>query len=280
MPELPDLEAARIVLERRLLGHTIKRVRVLRPTVLRVLQPGRTPEDLLQDAVFDAFSRRAKLLLLGLGKRGWCAIHMMYWGRLRLCPADEEPMKRDYLSLEMDDNTALRYNDQRGMGKIYLTSDLAAIPGWSALGPEPLTDAFQPDAFCEGLRTRRQAVKTVLKEGELAAGIGNAYADEILWTAGIYPFRKANELTPDECMALYQAVRSVLSKAVAALSERLGDAIETEWRGHLQVHRRGGAPCPRCGRPISQDEIDQHITSYCQYCQPGSPIRREAGRTL
>ena len=280
MPELPDLEVAREVLERHLLGRTITTAKVLRPTVLHVLQPGRTPADYFQGATFTSFGRRAKLLLLGLDDRGWCAIHMMYWGRLRICPAAEAPQKRDYLSLELNNGEALRYNDQRGMGKIYLTTDLTAIPGWNELGPEPLSADFDPQVFCRELRASGKAVKMLLKDGNLVAGIGNAYADEILWEARIYPFRKGSELSREECQALYEAVRRVLSEAVAVLREHMGDDIELEWREHLKIHRRGGQPCPRCGHIISQDEIDKHITSYCQECQPGSPIRREAHRSL
>jgi len=280
MPELPDLEIAREVLERRLLGRTITTAQVLRPTVLRVLQPGRTAADYLQEAVFTSFGRRAKLLLMGLGERGWCVVHLMYWGRLRLCSAGEAPQKRDYLSLELDDGQALRYNDQRGMGKIYLTNDLAAIPGWDALGPEPFSSSFTPETFYRGLHSSSKAVKTLLKDGDLVAGIGNAYADEILWTACIYPFRKGSELSLEESHVLYDAVRSVLSEAIVVMREHAGNDLEFEWREHLKIHRRGGQPCPRCGHIISQDEIDKHITSYCQECQPGSLIRREARRSL
>ena len=99
MPELPDLEAMKDVLQRRIQGQMIREVRVLRPTVLRVLQPGKTVESYLAGATLHEFGRRAKLLLIGLGDRGWCAIHLMYWGRLRLCPADEAVRVRDYLSL-------------------------------------------------------------------------------------------------------------------------------------------------------------------------------------
>ncbi|MHB9034573.1 MAG: Fpg/Nei family DNA glycosylase [Anaerolineae bacterium] len=280
MPELPDLEVAKEILTRRIVGRTITNARVLRPTVLRVLEPGRTVTDYLQGAAFNTVSRRAKMLLLGLGERGWCAVHLMYWGRLRLCPAVEEPMKRDYLSLELDDGLALRYNDQRGMGKIYLTSDLGLIPGWAALGPEPLGSDFDADTFCRGLHGSNRAIKMVLKEGDLVAGIGNAYADEILWEAKIYPFRKASELSNEECRAVQAAIRSVLGEAVTVLREHMDDEIELEWRENLKIHRRGGQPCPRCGHTISQDEIDKHITSYCQNCQPGSYIRRETPRSL
>ncbi|MCE5257679.1 MAG: hypothetical protein LLG44_01285 [Chloroflexi bacterium] len=280
MPELPDLEIMREVLERRLLGRTIITAQVLRPTVLRVLQPERTPADYLQGAVFTSFGRRGKLLLLGLGERGWCAVHLMLWGRLRLCQAKEPPRVRDYLSLKLDDGLALRYNDQHGMGKIYLTTDLHAIPGWDDTGPEPLSDDFVLGGFCQGIRAQGRAIKMVLKSGALVAGIGNAYADEILWTAHIYPFRKASELTPEECCALYDAIRSVLGEAIAVLREHVGDDIELEWREHLKIHRHGGQPCPRCGHILSQDEIDKHITSYCRRCQPGSLIRGEARRSL
>jgi formamidopyrimidine-DNA glycosylase len=280
MPELPDLEAMKDVLQRRTLGQTVREVRVLRPTVLRVLQPGRTVESYLAGATLQEFGRRAKLLLIGLGERGWCAIHLMYWGRLRLCPADEAVRVRDYLSLTLDNNLALRYHDLRGMGKIYLTTDLAQIPGWLGFGPEPFDPTFTAELFCQSLHNQAKEIKGILTAGETVAGIGNAYADEILFEARIYPFRKASSLTPDECRELHQALRSLLSEAIRSTRERMGDDIEAEVRENLRVHRRGGQPCPRCGQIIAQEEIGGRITSYCHNCQPGSPIRRVSRRSV
>lgn len=280
MPELPDLEAMKDVMQRRILGQTVREVRVLRPTVLRILQPGRTVESYLAGATMQEFGRRAKLLLIGLGDHGWCAIHLMYWGRLRLCPADEAVRVRDYLSLTLDNNLALRYHDLRGMGKIYLTTDLALIPGWQEFGPEPLDPTFTAELFCQRLHSQAKEIKSILTAGKTVAGIGNAYADEILFAAGIYPFRKASSLTPDECRELHQALRSVLSEAIRSTRERMGDDIEAEVRENLQVHRRGGQPCFMCGQIIAQEEIGGRITSYCHTCQPGSPIRRVSRRSV
>ncbi|MHB1356135.1 MAG: Fpg/Nei family DNA glycosylase [Anaerolineae bacterium] len=280
MPELPDLEAIKDVLQRRCLGQTVREVRVLRPTVLRILQPARTAESYLAGATLQEFGRRAKLLLIGLGARGWCAIHLMYWGRLRLCPADQAVRVRDYLSLELDNNLALRYHDLRGMGKIYLTTDLTLIPGWQEYGPEPLDPTFTGEQFCQSVRNQTKEIKGILTSGEIVAGIGNAYADEILFAAGIYPFRKASNLTPDECLALYQAMRSVLNEAIHATRERMGDDIEAEVRENMKVHRRGGQACFKCGQFISQEEIGGRITSFCHTCQPGSPIRRVSRRSI
>jgi formamidopyrimidine-DNA glycosylase len=280
MPELPDLEAIKDVLQQRILGQTVREVRVLRPTVLRILQPGRTVESYLAGATLQDFGRRAKLLLIGLGECGWCAIHLMYWGRLRLCRADEAVRVRDYLSLELDSGLALRYHDLRGMGKIYLTTDLAQIPGWHELGPEPLDPAFTAEHFCHDLAGQSKDVKGVLTAGQVVAGIGNAYADEILFAAGIYPFRKASDLAPEECFALFQAMRTVLNEAIQYAHEHMGDDIEAEVRENMQVHRRGGQTCPRCGGIISQEEIGGRITSYCHTCQPGSPIRRVSRRSV
>lgn len=280
MPELPDLEAMKDVLQRRILGQTVREVRVLRPTVLRVLQPGRTVESYLAGATLQEFGRRAKLLLIGLGDRGWCAIHLMYWGRLRLCLADQAVRVRDYLSLELDSGLALRYHDLRGMGKIYLTTDLTLIPGWQEYGPEPLDLTFTGEQFCQGVHNQTREIKGILTAGETVAGVGNAYADEILFAAGIYPFRKANDLTPDECCTLFQAMRSVLNEAIRTNRERMGDDIEAEVREAMQVHRRGGQACFKCGQIISQDEIGGRITSFCHTCQPGSPIRRVSRRSI
>lgn len=275
MPELPDLEIVTEVLQRRVAGRRIEDVEVPRPLVLRAPEDGQTPQTFLRGRVIQDIRRRGKLLLFALDDGGWMVVSPMLAGRLRLCPAQERLLRRDYLRLKLSPDGAeeLRYHDQEGMGKIYLTRDLASVPGYAELGPEALDPDLTLDAFRERLRPYRGEIKGVLTRGQAVAGIGNAYADEILFRAGLFPFRKRSSLSADEVAALYAAMRAVLSEAILVLRERVGEQIEVEVRDFLQVHNRKGQPCPRCGRPISEIKVAQRATNFCRHCQPGSLVR-------
>jgi formamidopyrimidine-DNA glycosylase len=165
----------------------------------------------------------------------------------------------------------LRYFDAKTMGQIYLTADLNRVPGYPELGPEPLDLTLEE--FRVRLRPFRGEIKGILVRAECVAGIGNAYADEILWAARIHPYRKRTQLNDEEIARLYVAMRATLLDAVAHVRREMGDAIHREPRGFLAVHLRGGQPCPRCGAPISQVSANQRITNFCRTCQPGGLIR-------
>jgi formamidopyrimidine-DNA glycosylase len=157
------------------------------------------------------------------------------------------------------------------MGQLYLTDDLSQVPTFDQLGPEPLE--VSPDDFGERLRHFRGEIKGVLSREQFLAGIGNAYADEILWQARIHPYRKSASLTPLEIEALYQAVRTTLLESTDKVREAMGEDIHLKPRDFFAVHMRGGEPCPRCGTRISDIRARQRITNFCRTCQPGGLIR-------
>jgi formamidopyrimidine-DNA glycosylase len=157
------------------------------------------------------------------------------------------------------------------MGQLYLTDDLSQVPTFDQLGPEPLQDSME--AFGERLRRFRGEIKGVLSREQFLAGIGNAYADEILWQARIHPYRKAASLAPAEIQALYQAVRTVLLESIDKVREAMGEDIHLKPRDFFAVHMRGGESCPRCGTRISDIRALQRITNFCRNCQPGGLIR-------
>lgn len=273
MPELPDLEIIKEVLQRRVVGRTVTAVEVLRPLILRVLDPQAAPEDLFVGHEITSVSRRGKMLLLNAADASWLVINMMLAGRLRLCAPNARVRVRDYLVWHLDDGQQLRYYDPKGMGKVYLTRDPALVPGYSELGPDALSPELTLPLFLDRMRHYPGEIKGVLTRGALAAGIGNAYADEILFGAGIYPFRRSSSLTKAERESLYQAMRAVLCEAIDILRPEVGEEIDHEVRDYLKVHLRGGQPCPRCGQIISQIEAANRVTSFCRNCQPGSLIR-------
>jgi formamidopyrimidine-DNA glycosylase len=273
MPETPDLVIIREVLGRRLVGERIIAVEVLRPIVLRVLEPDATAESLLVGRSFTDVQRQGKFLSFALDDGGWMVVNFMLAGHLRLCPPEERRQVRDYIVLRLSNGADLRYHDEKGMGKVYLTRDRAAVPGWNEMGRDVLDPAWTPEAFVEGLRAFRGEIKGILTDGRLVAGIGNAYADEILFRAGIYPFRKRTSLSAAEQTTLYHAMRAVIDEAIPVLRERMGEDTSLKVRDFLQVHNKKGQPCPRCGQAIAEVKVAQRATNFCRRCQPGTLVR-------
>ena len=122
------------------------------------------------------------------------------------------------------------------------------------------------------MRSYRGEIKGILVRGEFIAGIGNAYADEILWAACLHPYRKRTQLTGEEIERLYQAMQSTLREATDKVRVEMGEAIHREPREFMAVHMKTGEPCPRCGTPISLIGANQRITNFCRTCQPGGLI--------
>jgi formamidopyrimidine-DNA glycosylase len=139
------------------------------------------------------------------------------------------------------------------------------------MGAEPFD--LTREQFRERLRHFRGEIKGILTRGELVAGIGNAYADEILWHARLHPFRKRTRLTPVETDRLYDAIQSTLCDAIEKVRVEMGDRIQDKPRDFFAVHMKTGEPCPRCGTPISLVGANQRITNFCRTCQPGGLIR-------
>ena len=129
------------------------------------------------------------------------------------------------------------------------------------------------EAFRRRLHSFRGEIKGILTRAPFVAGIGNAYADEILWEARLHPFRKRTSLSADEVERLHTSVHSTLTSAVDQVRREMGDDIHRKPRDFFAVHMRGGQACPRCGTPISEITANQRITSFCRTCQPGGLIR-------
>jgi formamidopyrimidine-DNA glycosylase len=164
------------------------------------------------------------------------------------------------------------------MGKVYLADDLARIPTFAELGPEATDPDLSLDLFGQRLRRHHGEIKGILTNQAFVAGIGNAYADEILWRAGIYPFRRRPSLSDEEVAGLYEAMGAELAVAIDTLRERVGAEIHVEVRDFLAVHGRSGQPCPRCGSEVSSVTRARRTTNFCRTCQPGIMIGK--GRRL
>ncbi|MBL8055448.1 MAG: Fpg/Nei family DNA glycosylase [Anaerolineales bacterium] len=277
MPELPELEVVCEVLQRRLVGQTLAAVDVLPPggpIVARDLT-GQGFAAVLTGAAVTAAARRGKFLIFTLAPAAggplWLAVNPKLAGRLQLAAAGEKRKAKTWLVAALSGGGELRYLDPKQMGQLYLTPDLARVPEYAGLGPEPA--ALSLADFRARLRAFRGEIKGILTRGECVAGIGNAYADEILWAARLHPYRKRTQLTPEEVDRLYAAMQTTLQEAVAKVRAAMGEAIHLEPRDFLAVHLRSGEPCPRCGGPISVVSANQRLTNFCRTCQPGGLIK-------
>lgn len=273
MPELPDLEVIKEYLQGVLPGQQIEEVELLRPLVVRNL----IAEDFVSALVenqFGVVGRRGKFLLFDLKSGEKLVVNPMLAGRLQYCHQSERRRAKTFLILHLSGSVDLRYADVKAMGKVYLTRDLDLIPGFAEQGPEALDPQLTLEHFQERLRRRRGEIKGILTNQAVLAGIGNAYADEILFRAGLYPFRKRPSLSAEEVERLYQAIRSVLFEAIITLRERMGDDIDIKLRDFLEVHGKGGTRCPLCGTSISEIRARNRLTNFCRTCQPGTMIGR------
>jgi formamidopyrimidine-DNA glycosylase len=193
-------------------------------------------------------------------------------GRLQLCPPDEKRAGPLHLTLHLDDPPAeLRYVDSKVMGQVYLTDSVRRVPTFDEMGPDALSLSLED--FRLRLQPFRGEIKGILVRAAFVAGIGNAYADEILWAAHLHPFRKRTSLTPEEVERLYRAVGSTLRESIEQVRREMGEAIHLKPRDFFAVHMRAGQPCPRCGSPVSAITAHQRITNFCRTCQPGGLIR-------
>jgi formamidopyrimidine-DNA glycosylase len=279
MPELPDLEVIKEFLQNCIIGQEIAEAEVVRPIVVRNLASGDFAPRLMGQRI-EQVNRRGKFLILALDLGHYLVINPMLAGRLHYAPRRERRLRKTFVILHLADGMDLRYTDSRSMGKVYLTDDLVKVPGFADLGPEALDPDLTLDVFRERLRKYQGELKGVLTRQSFVAGIGNAYADEICWWAGVYPFRKCPKLSNEEIGRLYEAMHEVLNEAIATLRERVRADIHVEIRDFLRVHDRGGQPCPRCGTTISEIKARQRLTNFCRQCQPGSLIRGSSLRPV
>ena len=272
MPEAPELQAAVEFLRPRLPGQSIAEAQVLKPSVVRSLA-----EPLPEDAVgreFLSIDRRGKFLLLRLSGDYVIVINPKLTGGLQYVSGKQRVLKKTCVRFGLCDGNDLRYVDDRQMGQFYYApAELAeTVPGLAEQGPDALDD-FSFEDFKAGLKGFSGEIKGTLTRGRVIAGIGNAYADEILFRAGVYPFKKRRELSDDELRRIYQCSREVVLDAVEQARLRMGERIDHKARDFLAVHNKGGQPCPQCGNAITELRANQRITSYCRRCQPGMLLK-------
>lgn len=270
MPELPETETIARDLDATLRGATIGSIDVARPDVLRGITPGLLTTRLTGSRIARA-DRRAKSIVIALGTAGRVVVTPRFTGALLL---DGSPDARyTCLTMSLADGRVLRYHDVRRLGTVAWYDD-ARFTAWDAsLGPEPLDPTLTETRFATLLRDSRRAVKTLLMDQRRLAGVGNIYANEALWRAGVRPTRRGTALTHAQSGAILAALRAVLAESIAVRGTTFRDFRDAYgarggFAAHLAVYGRAGAPCQRCGTPLrSTHGIEGRQTVWCPRCQ-------------
>lgn len=270
MPELPDVETVARMLRRQVRGRRIGRVRVLTPATIRSPDPAAFTRMLRGRRVRDV-GRRGKYLLIGLIGDLTLVVHLRMTGDFEVSPPRVPLPRHTRVVFEFADRQ-LRFIDQRRFGHMDLLTprQLSKFAGLACLGAEPLDPAFTLPRFRALLRgpapygagrSRRGMIKGLLLRQDVIAGIGNIYADEILWQARLHPARQVNMLSRKQVARLHRTIRRVLERAVKGLSKYRRPV------GRLLDVRERDAPCPRCGRPLTVARIAGRTTYFCPHCQ-------------
>lgn len=270
MPELPEVETTRRGIRGALRGRSISRFE-LRQHRLRWPVPPALARELPGQRVREV-RRRAKYLLIEL-ERGTLIVHLGMSGSLRVVPRGTPWLPHDHYELALDSGRALRFNDPRRFGSLHWTTgDPLQHPLLAELGPEPLGPDFDGDYLADRARGRRVTVKQFLLDQRTVVGVGNIYASEALFRAGIDPRRAAGRVSRERCRRLADAVREVLEEAIRQGGTTLRDYVSPDgtpgyFRQKLCVYERAGEPCRRCGTPIRRLAQGQRSTYFCPSCQ-------------
>ena len=274
MPELPETETIARDLDRAIAGRRITQVAVTKPDVLRE----GSPDDLLARVTGRAFVRawrRAKLVVLDLDSADHIVVQPRFTGALLLSrgPLPEHEAPYSTLRFTLDDGRDLHYRDIRRLGTVALMSGARFAQYSASLGIEPLDPTFTASHLSGILRGSRQAVKKVLMDQRVLVGVGNIYANEACWRAGVDPSRAARSLAADEALALHAGIVGVLTDSIAARGTSFRDYRDAsggrgDFERSLAAYGRGGEPCLRCGaRLVETHAIDGRTTVLCARCQ-------------
>jgi len=268
MPELPEVETVARGLQQRLPGSTITGAVVYWPRTLACPAPDEFAARIVGRRV-ESVGRRGKYVVVKLD-RGYLLVHLKMSGRLFVAPAGKAPGSHIRAALDLDGGRQLLFRDARKFGRIYLVDQVEEVT--APLGPEPLAADFSLDHFSRLLDRRSGRLKSMLLDQEFLAGVGNIYADEILFASRLNPLRRANTLTAADQARLYEAIRSVLEQAIVACGTTLPDRnyLDAEGRAgeyRAKVYGRTGDPCPACGALVERLVVGGRSTHFCPKCQ-------------
>ncbi|MBI5626143.1 MAG: bifunctional DNA-formamidopyrimidine glycosylase/DNA-(apurinic or apyrimidinic site) lyase [Nitrosomonadales bacterium] len=270
MPELPEVETTRRGLAAHLTGLTIADV-VIRNARLRWPIPKNLPK-LLRGKIILSLKRRAKYLLMDCGN-GTLILHLGMTGSLRIMPANTPTGKHDHFDLVLSNCTLMRLRDPRRFGAVlWHTGEVHTHPLLATLGPEPLENDFDARYLYQATRERSVSIKQCIMNNRIVVGVGNIYANEALFRAGIKPQLAAGKLSLPRCAKLVEEIRATLAEAIKLGGSTLRDFVDTSgqpgyFQQHYWVYGRGGEPCRKCGSLIKQIKQGQRSSFYCGTCQ-------------
>lgn len=270
MPELPEVETTRRGIEPHTLRTRVREV-IVRRRDLR--QPVSSDLAEIEGCSIASVSRRAKYLLLRVSDGSHVLIHLGMSGSLRLTKPADAWKTHDHLGITLGNGKQLRFHDPRRFGLVLrLTGDPAAHPLLCDLGPEPLEGGFTPEHLKAACANRSAPIKQVVMDNRVVVGVGNIYAAEALFLAGIHPLVPAKRLTLPKLRALTDSIRSILTAAIESGGTTLRDFLNSDgepgyFARHLYVYGRDGEPCRRCGTAIQHRVCGQRATCWCPKCQ-------------
>ena len=275
MPELPEVETYVRDLAPLLRGRQVCETTVSWPRTI-TLPDAENFVARIAGQRFVEFGRRGKYMLLGLESGMTLIVHLRMTGHLIIVAGDAPSAPHTHVVMRLDDGQKLIFQDSRKFGRLWLVTDPA--PVLAHLGPEPFAADFTPAYLAARLHRRAAPIKALLLDQGLVAGVGNIYADEALFRAGIHPRRPAGSLDVAEVAALHAAVQTVLMLGIAKAGSSLGDSSLQNYsrpggapggfQEEFKVFRRTGQPCPQCGAPITRIVVAQRGTHFCPHCQP------------
>ena len=282
MPELPEVEYVARQLRADLVGRRILGAHVLWARSVQGMEPDEF-EARMAGREVRGIGRRGKYLLIELDGGEVLVVHRRMSGNLILARQSEEHLYTR-VAFDLDDGRRLLYTDPRKFGRLTLAEEGALERVFPALGPEPLAPEFTSDALAARLAGRDRPIKALLLDQSIVAGLGNIYADESLFRAGIHPLRPASTLSRHEVAALHAGIQGALLTGIEHGGTTFGrhrDAYNEAGTNleHVEVYRRTGQPCLRCGTPIRRLVVAQRGTHFCPECQKARRSLRPAGQT-
>jgi formamidopyrimidine-DNA glycosylase (fpg) len=270
MPELPEVETTRRGIEPHVKGKEVRGVTV-RHRGLRWPIPEDLEERLCGTRI-TAVRRRGKYLVFDT-PRGHLLVHLGMSGSLRIAGPNDELRKHDHVDIHLPGGRSLRFHDPRRFGCfLWVEGEAEQHPLLAELGPEPLSDAFNADYLYERSRKRSAPVKLFIMDSHIVVGVGNIYANEALFAAGIAPKREAGSISAKGYAALVEEIKKVLARAIEVGGTTLrdfvgGDGKPGYFKQSLQVYGRGGEECFTCGTTLKEIRLGQRSTVYCPRCQ-------------
>lgn len=271
MPELPEVETSRRGIDPYVSGQRVIQAIVRQPQLRWPVSAQIT--ELLPGRLITHTSRRGKYLMLHVADDACVMIHLGMSGSLRIVTASDPVRKHDHIDLQLSNDRTLRYHDPRRFGAmLWVAGDASLHPLLSSLGPEPLSEDFDTHYLFRRSRGKKVPVKSFIMDSRVVVGVGNIYANEALFMAGIRPLTEAGTLSRQRCERLVTAIKQVIAQAITVGGTTLRDFVGGDGKpGYFQqsllVYGRGGENCVQCGRTLDEIRLGQRATVFCRRCQ-------------